>query len=195
MHSLIGPEVPSIERPDDAPALPTDGRIWKIHKAFNKRFEELRANYQKVLGWVMRRRGAFVSIDGIAVLFSFALVLIVGRDFFPSVDTGPIKLHLRAPAGTRIEQAEVLFGNVKGEIRKIIPATKIDTVLDNIGLPARGINLAFSDSATVDDGDGDILIAMKPGLPSDSYISPIREVVRDNFPDCVFFFQPADMTT
>jgi multidrug efflux pump subunit AcrB len=195
MHFLMGAEVPRIERPEDAPALPTDGRIWKIHKAFNERFEELRANYQKLLDWVMQRRGAFASIYGIAVLSSFALILIVGRDFFPSVDAGQIRLHLRAPAGTRIEETEVLFGNVEGEIRKIIPAGKIDTILDNIGLPASGINLAFSDTATVGDGDGDILIAMKQGLPSDLYIRPIREMLRDKFPDCVSFFQPADMTT
>ncbi len=195
MHYLMKPEVPRIERPEDAPALETDGRIWKIHKAFNSRFERLRDRYREALGWIMNHRGRFTAGYGVFVICSFALVFFVGRDFFPSVDAGQIRLHLRAPAGTRIEETEVLFANVEGEIRSIIPANKLDTILDNIGLPASGINLAFSDTATVGDGDGDILIAMKEGLPSASYIQPIREMMREKFPDCVFFFQPADMTT
>ena len=195
MHYLMKPEVSRIERPEDAPALPTDGKIWKIHKAFNRRFENLREKYRELLEWIMQHRAPFAAVYGVIVLSSLALVLIVGRDFFPSVDAGLIRLHVRAPAGTRIEEAEVLFGNVEQEIRKIIPANKMDTILDNIGLPASGVNLAFSDTATVGDGDGDILIAMKEGQPSSSYVTPIREMMREKFPDCVSFFQPADMTT
>ncbi len=195
MHYLMKPEVSRIERPEDAPALPTDGRIWKVHKAFNRRFEELRERYSELLGWIMQRRGSFAAIYGIFVFSSFALVFFVGRDFFPSVDAGEIRLHVRAPAGTRIEEAEVLFASIEEEIRTIIPANKLDTILDNIGLPASGVNLAFSDTATIGNGDGDILIAMKEGLPSASYVKPIREMMRKQFPDCVYFFQAADMTT
>jgi multidrug efflux pump subunit AcrB len=195
MHHLMKPEVPRIERPEDAPALPTDGRISKIHKAFNQRFERLREKYRELLEWVMHHRARFAMGYVIVVLCSFALLPFVGRDFFPSVDAGEIRLHVRAPAGTRIEDAEVLFGNVEKQIRTLIPAGKLDTILDNIGLPASGINLAFSDTATIGDGDGDILIAMKEGQPSASYVEPIREMMREKFPDCVYFFQPADMTT
>jgi multidrug efflux pump subunit AcrB len=195
MHHLMKPEVPRIERPEDAPALPTDGRIWKIHKAFNHRFERLRERYRELLEWVMQHRARFTTVYVIIVLSSLALFPFVGRDFFPSVDAGEIRLHVRAPAGTRIEDAEVLFANIEKQIRTIIPASKLDTILDNIGLPVSGINLAFSDTATVGDGDGDILIAMKEGQPSASYVRPIREMMRDKFPDCVYFFQPADMTT
>jgi multidrug efflux pump subunit AcrB len=195
MHYLMKPEVPRIERPEDAPALPTDGRIWKIHKAFNHRFERLRERYRELLEWVLQRRARFVTVYVIVVLSSLALFPFVGRDFFPSVDAGEIRLHVRAPAGTRIEDAEVLFAHIEKQIRTIIPASKLDTILDNIGLPVSGINIAFSDTATVGDGDGDILIAMKEGQPSDSYVNPIREMMRKNFPDCVYFFQPADMTT
>jgi multidrug efflux pump subunit AcrB len=195
MHYLMKPEVSRIERPEDAPALPTDGKIWKIHKAFNRRFENLREKYRELLEWIMQHRAPFAALYGAIVLSSLALISVVGRDFFPSVDAGLIRLHVRAPAGTRIEEAEVLFGNIEQEIRKIIPANKMDTILDNIGLPASGINLAFSDTATVGDGDGDILIAMKEGQPSSSYVNPIRDMMRQKFPDCVSFFQPADMTT
>ncbi|SEF57374.1 Multidrug efflux pump subunit AcrB [Bryocella elongata] len=195
MHYLMKPEVPRIERPEDAPARPGDGRIWKTHKAFNHRFEEGRGKYLELLRWCTQHRASFIAIYGAIVLASLLLVLVVGRDFFPSVDAGEIRLHLRAPAGTRIEETEVLFGNVEGEIRKIIPADKLDTILDNIGLPASGINLAFSDTATVGDGDGDILIAMKDGQPSAAYEPLIRNMLRKKFPDCVEFFQPADITT
>jgi multidrug efflux pump subunit AcrB len=195
MHYLMKPEVSRIERPEDAPALPTDGRIWKLHKAFNRRFESAREKYRELLEWILQHRAPFAAVYVTIVLLSLALIFIVGRDFFPSVDAGEIRLHVRAPAGTRIEETEVVFGNVEQEIRKIIPAKKLDTILDNIGLPASGINLAFSDTATVGDGDGDVLIAMKAGEPSSSYVKPIREMMREKFPDCVSFFQPADMTT
>jgi multidrug efflux pump subunit AcrB len=195
MHYLMKAEVARIERPEDAPALPTDSRIWKIHKAFNTHFENLRENYREFLGHILERRGLFAAVYGAIVISSLSLVFVVGENFFPSVDAGEIRLHLRAPAGTRIEETEVLFGNVEREIRKIIPANKVDTILDDIGLPASGINLAFSDTATVGDGDGDILISMKEGEPSSQYIGPIRNMVRKKFPDCVEFFQPADMTT
>jgi multidrug efflux pump subunit AcrB len=195
MHYLMKPEVPRIERPEDAPALPTDGAIWKIHKAFNGRFERLRGKYRDVLDWVMHHRGRFTAFYAIFVLASFGLIFFVGRDFFPSVDAGEVRLHVRAPVGTRLEETEVLFANVEKEIRAIIPASKLDTILDNIGLPSSGINLAFSDTATVGDGDGDVLIAMKEGLPSANYVEPIRKMMHEKFPDCAFFFQPADMTT
>ena len=195
MHYLMKPEVPRIERPEDAPALPTDGAIWKLHKAFNSRFESFRGKYRELLAYILRHRAAFAAVYAVVIVASFSLVVFVGRDFFPAVDAGEIRLHLRAPAGTRIEEAEVLFANVEKKIRTIIPNNKLDTILDNIGLPASGVNLAFSDSATIGSGDGDILIALKEGLPSLGYVKPIRDMIHAEFPDCVFFFQPADMTT
>jgi multidrug efflux pump subunit AcrB len=195
MHYLMKPEVSRIERPDDAPAQPGDGRIWKFHKAFNRRFEDVRGEYKTLLGWIMERRRAFMIAYGLFVVSSFVLVLFVGRDFFPTVDAGEIRLHVRAPAGTRIEETEVLFANIEKEIRKVIPNDRLNTILDNIGLPASGVNLAFSDTATIGDGDGDILIAMKSGLASSPYLQSIRTIMRQQFPDCVYFFQPADMTT
>ena len=128
--------------------------------------------------------------------FSF-LVFFVGRDFFPTVDAGLIRLHVRAPVGTRIEEKEVLFAAIEREIRQIIPANELDTILDNIGLPTSGINLAFSDSATLGSGDGDILASLKEGQhgPTADYIRQIRTMIHEKFPDVTCFFQPADITT
>jgi multidrug efflux pump subunit AcrB len=102
MHYLMRPEVPRIERPEDAPALPTDGMIWKLHKTFNRHFEIARGRYDELLAWIMHHRKPFLFIYGTVILSSFLLVLFVGQDFFPSVDAGEIRLHVRAPAGTRI---------------------------------------------------------------------------------------------
>lgn len=195
MHFLMAPEVSRIERPEDMPSQPGDGRIWRLHKAFNLRFEMVRERYRVLLEYVLARRKTFLMAYGAFVLSSFLLILLNGEDFFPSVDAGQLKLHVRAPAGTRIENTEILFGNMEREIRSLIPPDKLDTMLDNIGLPSSGVNLAFSNTATIGDGDGDILIALKAGLPSEQYVAPIRDMLRNKFPDCVTFFQPADMTT
>ena len=120
----------------------------------------------------------------------------VGRDFshggrrFSSA-------HVRAPVGTRIEETEVLFASIEREIRQIIPAHELDTILDNIGLPTSGINLAFSDSATLGSGDGDILVSLMEGRhgPTADYIRQIRTMIHEKFPDVTCFFQPADITT
>ncbi|WP_317889939.1 efflux RND transporter permease subunit [Terriglobus tenax] len=195
MHYLMKPEVPRIERPEDEPARPDDSRLWKIHKAFNHRFEQVRHSYKGLLEKVLHHRRVFALSYGALILASFVLLIFIGQDFFPSVDAGQIKLHLRAPAGTRIEETEVLFSNVEREIRTIIPRDKIDTILDNIGLPASGVNLAFGGTSTIGNGDGDILIAMKDGERSEPYVAQIRKMLHDKFPDSTSFFEPADMTT
>jgi multidrug efflux pump subunit AcrB len=197
MHYLMKPEMARIQMGEHAPVLPTDGRVWRIHKAFDERFERLREKYRELLTWTLHHRplcaGAFAGF-AVASLF---LIFFVGRDFFPNVDAGQIRLHLRAPIGTRIEETAVLFANVEKEIRIIIPSSELETILDNIGLPASGINLASSDTATIGDGDGDILVALKAGHhgPTAVYVRQIREMLYRQFPNTVAFFQPADITT
>ena len=196
MHFLMKPEVARIQRGEDAPVLATDGRIWRIHKAFDGRFERLRERYRELLAWILHHRlfcaGAFAGF----VVASMGLIFFVGRDFFPYVDAGQIRLHLRAPVGTRIEETEVLFANVEKEIRTIIPSSELQTILDNLGLPASGINLASSDTATIGDGDGDILVALKANhRPTAAYVRQIREMLHHEFPNTTSFFQPADITT
>jgi multidrug efflux pump subunit AcrB len=120
----------------------------------------------------------------------------VGRDFFPTIDGGQIQLHVRAPAGTRIEKTEQIFQAVENRIREVIPEDQRDLIVDNIGLPARAYNYAFGDGTAIGVNDGVILIALKEGHgPTRDYISKLREVLSAAFPEEVFYFQAADMVT
>ena len=197
MHYLLRPELARLRLGEEATATQSDNLIWRIHVAFERHFEHFRNQYRRVLAWVLDNRRLFAGAFLAFVVLSLFLVFFVGRDFFPTVDAGLIRLHVRAPAGTRIEETEALFADIEREIRQIIPAQELDTILDNIGLPTSGINLAFSDSATLGSGDGDILISLKEGQHGSTadYIRQIRTMVHDKFPSATCFFQPADITT
>ena len=130
------------------------------------------------------------------VLGSCALYPLIGRDFFPTVDAGQIRLHVRARPGTRIEQSELVFGRVEELIRHDIPANEIETVIDNIGIPYSGINMALSDGSLMSSADGEILISLKENHhPTDSYVQKLRKDLEARFPELVCFFQPADIVT
>ena len=195
MHYLMKPELPLIQRKEDEPARPGDGWIWKVHKGFDRRFERGREKYRESLHWIMDNRLLVVGVFGAFAVLSLVLVLFVGRDFFPTVDTGQIRIHIRPPVGTRIEESEVLFAGIEKEIRQIIPAKNLETILDNIGLPNSGINLAFSDTATISNSDGDILVDMNKRGSTELYTRRIREAIHQRYPGVVVFFLPADMTT
>ena len=113
-----------------------------------------------MLDWALEHRPAVLAVFLVFSLGSLGLVYLVGRDFFPTVDSGQIRLHAHAPAGTRIEKTELLFAEIEKEIRSVIPERELDTILDNIGLPPGGFNLAFGDSAAIGSNDGDILISL-----------------------------------
>src|SRR3989475_12705469 len=121
----------------------------------------------------------------------------MGRDFFPQVDAGEFRLHVRAPAGTRLEETERLFGQVEDMIRRVIPAKELDTILDNIGLPVGGVNLAFSDSATIGAADGEILVSLnkQQHRPTWDYVKELRRELNAEFPDLTFFFEASDIVT
>jgi multidrug efflux pump subunit AcrB len=123
------------------------------------------------------------------------MTFFIGRDFFPYVDSGQMRLHVDPPVGMRIEDSEQYFANVEREIRRVVPPSRIELILDNIGLPNSGINLAFGDSTTISNSDGDILISLKPG-PKDTqkYMRLLRDDLHQKFPDATFFFTPANMT-
>jgi multidrug efflux pump subunit AcrB len=124
------------------------------------------------------------------------MLLFVGRDFFPAIDGGQIKLHVRAPAATRIEATERIFQAVEDKIREIIPAHDRDLIVDDIGIPARAYNLAFTDGSTISANDGVILVALKEGhAPTADYVRKLRETLPAAFPEATFYFQPADMVT
>src|SRR5258707_12009133 len=124
------------------------------------------------------------------------MATLVGRDFFPKIDGGQIKLHVRAPAATRIEATERIFQEVEDKIREVIPARERDIIVDDIGVPQRAYNLAFSDGSTINVNDGTILISLKDGhAPTAGYVRRLREVLPAAFPSVTFYFQSADMIT
>src|SRR5262249_31974621 len=126
---------------------------------------------------------------------SISLAIFIGRDFFPTVDSGQMRLHARAPSGTRIERTEEIFADIEREIRQVIPPGEIDTVIDNIGIPNGGFNLAIGESPSIGVGDGDILISLKRDLgPTAEYNDRLRKRLNEKFPDMVFFFEAANIT-
>ena len=171
--------------------------VWRIHERFNHRFEQFRAGYEGMLGWALENR--VLTIIFFAVLFagSFCLLPFIGRDFFPLVDAGQFRLHVRTVAGTRIEEAERTFGQVEDYIRQVVPKDDLKTIIDNIGLPVGGVNLAFSDSATTGSNDGEIDVSLSENhkQPVWNYIKRLRRDLPAKFPAVTFFFQPADIVS
>jgi len=175
---------------------PVTALIQRIHTAFNLHFETFRRNYLLLLSHLLTRRLSFVSVFLGFCLLSCGLYPLLGRDLFPLVDTGQIKLHMRAPTGTRIERTAVIADEVETMIREVIPESDLETILYNIGLPYSGINLSYSNSGTIGTMDADILISLKAGhKPSADYIEALPPRLHKAFPGVEFFFQPADIIT
>jgi len=170
--------------------------FWRVHFKFHHVFERFRESYTGMLDWSLDHRGLILAAFFGFSLLSLGLGRLVGRDFFPEIDAGQLRLHARAPVGTRIEQTEVLFGAIEGEIRNVIPPSDLDTILDNIGLPTSGSNLAYSDNPNLGPGDGDILIALQPehGRSGDEYRDLLRKRLNARFPEATFYFEAANMT-
>jgi len=167
-----------------------------IHDAFNRGFQRLRLAYHGLLDWGLNHR--FVTA---AVLLGFALASLVlfpwiGQDFFPSVDAGQFRLHVRAPAGTRIEETERIFGEIENTIRAVVPDTERAMVLDNFGLTQSFTIMAYVDNGTFSDSDGEILVSLNPKHgPTADYVARLRDELPRRFPGCTFFFEPADITS
>ena len=172
------------------------GFFSRLTAAFERSFERLRDGYAKLLAMLLRRR-AIVPIVAIFIIgLGAVMFLSVGRDFFPLIDGGQIQLHVRAPAGTRIESTEAIFQAVEDKIREVIPEKERSLIVDNIGLPARAYNLAFADGSTIGINDGVIQVALKDGhKPTAEYVKKLRQVLPAAFPEDVFYFQAADMVT
>src|SRR6202011_5253758 len=161
---------------------------------FNAGFERFRDFYGWLLAGILRRRVLTPLVAGCVVAAAVVLSLFVGSDFFPEVDAGLIQLHVRVPARTRIERTEQIFHAIEENIRQQIPASNLGLVLDNIGLPSRGYNLAFTDGTAIGVNDGQILLRLKEGLaPTADYIKRLRQELPAAFPDVQFYFQPADL--
>jgi len=173
------------------------GPIWAAHQAFNRRFERFLAGYRGMLEWALAHRRLVVGGFAGFVALSLGLFWAIGMDFFPTVDAGQIRLHVRCPPGTRLEETERRFADVEDLIRQTLPTDEVEMVLDNLGLPAGGINLAFSDASLVASADGEILVALDPEKhgSTPAYVQQLRRLLRERFPDLVFFFQPADIVS
>jgi multidrug efflux pump subunit AcrB len=172
------------------------GRFARLHQAFERGFERFRRGYVRVLIMLLMRRSIIPVIVVLMLTLGGVMLTLVGRDFFPQIDGGQIKLHVRAPAATRIETTELIFQEVEDKIREVIPERDRDLIVDDIGVPQRVYNLAYTDGSTINVNDGVILVSLKEGhAPTASYVRKLREVLPAAFPSDTFYFQAADMTT
>jgi len=167
----------------------------KIHDWFIFRFEKLRALYVHNLDRALLSHKSTIALGIFILLSGFAILPFVGRDFFPAVDAGQFRLHLKAPSGTRIEETENIFARVEAKIKEIIPGDEVALIIDNIGVPAETFNLAFGDSATIGTADGEILVSLNHHKSHSTfyYMKKMREELPKAFPDCTFYFQPSDI--
>ncbi len=170
--------------------------LQRVYRAFNARFETLRAGYTVILAQVLERRRLFAGAFLGFCVVSCCLVFVLGRDFFPSVDGGQIRLHMRLPTGTRIEETARVADQVESVIRTIVPAADLGTVLDNLGVAVSGINKSYSNAGTFGSHDGEIQVSLNAGhRPTERYVEEMRRELPRRFPGVEFFFQPADMVT
>ncbi|MGZ5130612.1 MAG: efflux RND transporter permease subunit, partial [Caldimonas sp.] len=180
-------------------APPPSGRpspLRRTYLAFDRQFERVRGAYTALLAALLAKRGVF-GIGFLAFcLLSCGLYPVLGRDFFPNVDAGQIRLHMRAATGTRIEETARLADAVEAAIREIVPKDQLETILDNLGVPNSGINLSYSNAGTIGTLDGEIQLSLRPDhRPTDEFVTALRRELPKRFPGIEFFFQPADIVT
>jgi len=169
--------------------------IWWVHGRFNRVFEGGRRLYGRTLAMVLEHRIWTCLAFLILIGSGLALFPFIGEDFFPTTDAGQMRLHVRCPAGTRIEESEVYFGQVSDHVRRLVPASELASLIDNIGIPNSSINLSLSDGSLNSQGDGEILISLsKKHRPTEYYESLLRRDLRSSFPTLTFFFAPADIS-
>jgi CzcA family heavy metal efflux pump len=173
------------------------GFFRRYQQKFEHGFEKFREGYRRGLTSVLDWPRLFGLCFLVFCVLSVGLVGLLGRDFFPKVDAGQIRLHFRARTGLRIEETARLADQVDAVIRETIPPKELQTVLDNIGVPYSGINLSYSNSGTFGTSDAEILVQLKEerGKPTSAYINDLREKLPQRFPGTQFFFQPADIVT
>jgi CzcA family heavy metal efflux pump len=170
--------------------------LQRFQRGFESRFEDLRHGYRSVLARAMGRRKLFLAVFAGAVLLSFGLVPFIGSNFFPAVDSGQVLMHARVPVGTRVEETAVRFAKIEQAIRRVIPGSEIETMVDNIGLPPSSINLTYNNTGVMGSQDGDFQIALREGhRPTAAYVRTLREVLPREFPDTTFSFPPADIVS
>ncbi len=181
--------------PEDGRHHPLDRLLQRFNPARDRVMDRFNARYERALAWVLRHRRFTLGLAGGLLAASFALVFTVGTDFFPAVDVGLMKLHYRAPAGTRIEETETQIARLESRLRQVIPPNELDTLNANIGVPS-SYNLAFVPTDNAGPMDADILIQLKPGhRPTAFYQDRIRQEIPKDFPGSSLYFQPADIVS
>jgi multidrug efflux pump subunit AcrB len=183
------------DKTKEARDAPSRNPLVRLQKCFEQAFERFRQSYRRLLEICLHHRRVFLIAFFASCLASLVILIPwLGRDFFPSVDAGSFKLHMRAPTGMRIEETANLCDQVEQSIRAQIPASEVQNVIDNIGLPYSGINLSYSNSAPVGSSDADILVSLSvKHHPTDNYIHQLRLSLPKQFPGVSFAFLPADM--
>src|ERR1700724_2702822 len=179
----------------EAGDAPSRNPLVRLQKRFEEAFEKFRQSYRGLLEICLHHRRVFLIAFFASCLASLVILIPwLGRDFFPSVDAGSFKLHMRAPTGMRIEETANLCDQVEQSIRSQIPAGEVESVIDNIGLPYSGINLSYSNSAPIGTSDADVLVTLSPKHhPTNDYVNQLRLSLAKDFPGVSFAFLPADM--
>jgi multidrug efflux pump subunit AcrB len=197
MAHLLGPELDLYQTSFHAVPVRRRNLLWRAHHLFDAQFERLRFRYLGLLDCTLRHRGPFLALFSSFCVLSLGLVAVVGEDFFPDVDSGQMRLHARGPAGSRIEETELRFAALEREIRSVIPANEIDTLIDNIGIPNSWPAIAQGDIPTISAADGEILISLNKEKHGSTrnYQVRLRKRLSHSFPDMTFFFQPANITS
>jgi multidrug efflux pump subunit AcrB len=174
----------------------SNGWFARFHRGFERGFEQMRTGYAALLRTLLTRKFIIPVVACLVLALGGVMFMVVGRDFYPLIDGGQIQLHVRAPAGTRVESTEAVFQAVEDKIREVIPDHDRELIVDNIGLPARYYNLAFTDGSTIGANDGVIMVSLNSGhAPTAGYVRKLRQVLPEAFPDVQFYFQAADIVT
>jgi CzcA family heavy metal efflux pump len=196
-RTLIPTMVMFIMRGHEHRAAETRNPLVKFQRKFERGFERFRGRYQQLLETTLEHRGLFATSFLVFCVLSLGLVFFLGRDFFPQVDAGLIRLHFRARPGLRVEETARLCDEVEDVLRSEIPKEELETVLDNIGVPYSGINLSYASSGVIGTSDAEILISLNPEHhhATAGYIRRLRRELPSRFPGVEFFFQPADIVS
>src|SRR5215469_3423402 len=171
--------------------------MGRFQRGFERKFEDFRRGYEALLETTLEHRGVFVAGFLLFCMLSLGLFTFLGQDFFPQVDAGLLRLHLRGRPGLRVEETARLCDQVESSLRQEIPRGQLQTILDNIGLPNSGINQSYSSNGTIGSGDAEILIGLNPEhhVPTADLTRHLREYLPEHYPGTEFFFQPADIVT
>lgn len=196
-RTLIPTLVMYIMRGHEHRAETPKSSLGRFQRGFERKFEDFRLSYEAILETTIEHRGLFVTGFLIFCVLSLGLFAFLGQDFFPQVDAGLLKLHVRARPGLRVEETARLCDEIENTLREQIPHGQLQTVLDNIGLPNSGINQSYSSNGTIGTSDAEILIALDPeNHPATADLTRhLRELLPKRFPGVEFFFQPADIVT